>query len=287
MNAVLARGHPARVAATAFSTETGISCCSSTWLGEVVRVFGCVLPFALSWQPLDIHDTPFARPRAFVVSPCVLVDVRQRPGKCWWRCLVLAPPLLARCVCWLLWLWCVVPRAAGVAVDVPSFVLGAWHLAAVPCRRQGRQCWQCFLFLKVFFLSFVTSFVAVFFCPLFIIKKKPGVGCRRRRWNYGTEGTYNNARIYFRRSVAFCVPATRGHFSACSGTPPTSDVQAHRPSYFRCTGTSTELLPMYRHIDRATSDVQAHEPLSADVQAATLMSLSALVGEVPFAVVTH
>ena len=33
---------------------------------------------------------------------------------------------------------------------------------------------------------------------------------------------------------------------------------------------------MYRHIDRATSDVQAHEPLSADVQAATLMSLSAL-----------
>ena len=34
---------------------------------------------------------------------------------------------------------------------------------------------------------------------------------------------------------------------------------------------------MYRHIDRATSDVQAHEPLSADVQAATLMSLSALL----------
>ena len=33
---------------------------------------------------------------------------------------------------------------------------------------------------------------------------------------------------------------------------------------------------MYRHIDRATSDVQAHEPLSADVQAATLRSLCAL-----------
>ena len=33
---------------------------------------------------------------------------------------------------------------------------------------------------------------------------------------------------------------------------------------------------MYRHIDRAASDVQAHEPLSADVQAATLMSLWAL-----------
>ena len=33
---------------------------------------------------------------------------------------------------------------------------------------------------------------------------------------------------------------------------------------------------MYRHVDRATSDVQAHEPLYADVQAATLMSLSAL-----------
>ena len=35
---------------------------------------------------------------------------------------------------------------------------------------------------------------------------------------------------------------------------------------------------MYRHIDRATSDVQAHEPLSADVQAATLMWLRALGG---------
>ena len=187
MNAVLARGHPARVAATAFSTETGISCCSSTWLGEVVRVFGCVLPFALSWQPLDIHDTPFARPRAFVVSPCVLVDVRQRPGKCWWRCLVLAPPLLARCVCWLLWLWCVVPRAAGVAVDVPSFVLGAWHLAAVPCRRQGRQCWQCFLFLKVFFCpsSRPSSQFSFVLCSL--LKRNPasavgvGGGLRNRR----------------------------------------------------------------------------------------------------------
>jgi hypothetical protein len=239
MNAVLARGHPARVAATAFSTETGISCCSSTWLGEVVRVFGCVLPFALSWQPLDIHDTPFARPRAFVVSPCVLVDVRQRPGKCWWRCLVLAPPLLARCVCWLLWLWCVVPRAAGVAVDVPSFVLGAWHLAAVPCRRQGRQCWQCFLFLKVFFLSFVTSFVAVFFCPLFIIKKKPGVGCRRRR------RTTEQKALTITRASNFVV-RWRSVFRRHVGT--FRRVQEHHP------------LPMYRHIDRATSDVQAHRP---------------------------
>ena len=39
---------------------------------------------------------------------------------------------------------------------------------------------------------------------------------------------------------------------------------------------------MYRNIDRATSDVQAHEPLSADVQAATLMSLRALAGITPF-----
>ena len=48
--------------------------------------------------------------------------------------------------------------------------------------------------------------------------------------------------------------------------------QAHRPSYFR---------PMYRHVDRATSDVQAHEPLSADVQAVTLMSLWALTPRAP------
>ena len=33
---------------------------------------------------------------------------------------------------------------------------------------------------------------------------------------------------------------------------------------------------MYRHVDRATSDVQEQKPLSVDVQAATLVSLSAL-----------
>ena len=41
-------------------------------------------------------------------------------------------------------------------------------------------------------------------------------------------------------------------------------------SHFRCTG-------MYRHVDRATSDVQEQKSLSAGVQAATLMSLCALL----------
>ena len=41
-------------------------------------------------------------------------------------------------------------------------------------------------------------------------------------------------------------------------------------THFRCTG-------MHRHVDRATSDVQEQNPLSADVQAATLMSLCALL----------
>ena len=129
MNAVLARGHPARVAATAFSTETDISYCSSTWLGEVVRVFGYVLPFALSWQPLDIHDTPFARPRGFVVSPCVRVDVRQRPEKCWWRCLVLAPPLLAgACVgCCGCGAWCLVPLVWLLMCRRLCSVRGIWR----------------------------------------------------------------------------------------------------------------------------------------------------------------
>ena len=35
---------------------------------------------------------------------------------------------------------------------------------------------------------------------------------------------------------------------------------------------------MYRHVDQATSDIQEQKPLSADVQAATLMSLCALLG---------
>ena len=136
MNAVLARDHPARVAATAFSTETGISCCSSTWLGEVVRVFGCVLPFALSWQPLDIHDTPFARPRAFVVSHFVRVDVRNGQinagGVVWclrrrcWR-----GACVGCCGCGA---WCLVPLVWLLMCRRLCSVRGIWRR----CRVAGR-----------------------------------------------------------------------------------------------------------------------------------------------------
>ena len=72
----------------------------------------------------------------------------------------------------------------------------------------------------------------------------------RRRWLLyaidlaRTEGTCNNARIYFRRSLSLCVHQAHGNLFG----------EFRNTTHFRCTGTSTELLPMYRRIDRATFD---------------------------------
>ena len=218
-------------------------------------MFGCVLPFALSWQPLDIHDTPFARPRAFVVSHFVRVDVRNGQinagGVVWclhrrcWR-----SACVGCCGCGA---WCLVPLVWLLMCRRLCSVRGIWRR----CRVAGRAgSAGSASFFKSFFcpLSRPSSQFSFVLCSL--LKRNPasaaGVGGR----------TTEQKALTITRASTFVV-RWRSVFRRHVGT--FRRVQEHHP------------LPMYRHIDRATSDVQVHEPLSADVQAATLMSLCALL----------